>query len=393
MTAEPTSVATDKSTTEPALTTTEPAVKATGAVIREPAVRATGVAIVGCGNIAQAYARQLAAYPEIDLRGVQDVAQDRAATLAAEHGVRAYGSLADLLADPGVDIVANLTAHHAHYPVTLACLKAGKHVHSEKPLALRYAEAAELVRLAGERGLRLGGAPATFLGEAQQTALKMLREDAVGQVRLVYGEVNWGRIEVWHPDPVGFYEVGPLFDVGVYPLTLVTAALGPARRVSAFAAVVHPRRRRLDGSEFTITTPDYVVANVEFDGGALLRLTCDFYVDNRNTHQHGLEFHGDTGSLLLHSWHDFDAALELAALNAEPRPVTPLREPYPGVEWGRPVRDLAAAVREGRPHRATGQQAAHVVEILCATRESYDKGGPVDLVSTFDPPAPMDWAR
>ncbi|MEV4837298.1 Gfo/Idh/MocA family oxidoreductase [Nonomuraea sp. NPDC049486] len=353
----------------------------------------TGVAIVGCGNIAQRYAADLASYPEIELRGVQDVDPARAGTLAAAHGVRAYATMDELLADPGVDIVVNLTAHKAHYEVIRRALEAGRHVHSEKPLALRYEEAAELVTLAGERGLRLGGAPATFLGESQQTALKLLREEAIGRVRLVYAEVNWGRIEVWHPEPVGFYEVGALFDVGVYPLTIATAALGPARRVTAFASTLHPQRTRLDGLPFTLTTPDYVVANIEFEGGVLLRLTCDFYVDQRNTHQKGMEFHGDGGSLLLRGWHDFDAPLEIAAFREEPRPVKPLREPYAGVEWGRAVRDLAAAIREGRPHRATGQQAAHVVEILCAARASYEKGGTVELVSSFEPPAPMSWAE
>lgn len=352
----------------------------------------TGVAIVGCGNIAQRYAADLAAYSEIELLGAQDAIPGRAETLTAAHGGRAYATLDELLADPRVDIVVNLTAHKAHYEVIRRCLEAGRHVHSEKPLALRYEEAAELVALADERGLRLGSAPATFLGESQQTVLKLLREQAVGRVRLVYAEVNWGRIEVWHPEPVGFYEVGALFDVGVYPLTIATAALGPARRVTAFAATLRPDRTRLDGTPFTLSTPDYVVAGLEFDGGVQLRLTCDFYVDGHNTRQHGMEFHGDDGSLLLHGWHDFDGRIELSAFREPPQPVTPLREPYRGVEWGRAVRDLAAAIREDRPHRATGRQAAHVVEILCAARTSYEKGGTVELTSTFDPPAPMDWA-
>ncbi|GAA0373676.1 hypothetical protein GCM10009530_25110 [Microbispora corallina] len=352
----------------------------------------TGVAIVGCGNIAARYAADLARYPEMRLAGAHDVLPERAEALAAPHGGRVYGSLEEVVADDAVDIVVNLTVHRAHYDVIRRCLEAGKHVHSEKPLALTREEAADLVEIAESRGLRLGCAPATFLGEAQQTALKLLREGRVGPVRLVYAEVNWGRIEAWHPEPDGFYAVGPLFDVGVYPLTIVTAALGPARRVTAFASVVHPRRRRLDGAEFTITTPNYVVANVEFDGGVLLRLTCCFYVGNDSTRQKGLEFHGDDGSLLLESWHDFDPPLEVRAPGRDPEAIPLLREPYRGVEWGRAVRDLAAAIREGRPHRATGRQAAHVVEILCAAKESYESGKPVDLTSDFTPPAPMDWA-
>jgi predicted dehydrogenase len=350
------------------------------------------VAIVGCGDIAQPYADSLAAYPEIALRGMYSRTAEKAERLAARYGARVYSSLPDLLADPGVDIVVNLTVHSAHYEVTRACLEAGKHVYSEKPLALRHEEAAELVALADARGVRLGAAPATFLGEGQQTALRLLRDGAIGRVRLVYAEVNWGRIEVWHPEPVSFYEVGPLFDVGVYPLTLATTALGPARRVTAFASVVAPERATLDGRAFTVTTPNYIVANVEFDDGVLLRLTCDFYVDNGNTEQRGMEFHGDDGSLLLDSWHDFDTRVRLAGFRAEPREVPPLREPYRGVEWGRAVRDLAAAVVEGRPHRATGRQGAHVVEILNATRLSYETGRPVTLSSSFEPPAPLEWA-
>ncbi|MBP2703707.1 Gfo/Idh/MocA family oxidoreductase [Microbispora sp. RL4-1S] len=352
----------------------------------------TGVAIVGCGNIAARYAENLAGYPEMRLVGAYDVQPERARTLADPHGARVYGSLDEVVADDEVGIVVNLTVHRAHYEVIRRCLEAGKHVHSEKPLALTHEEAAGLVALAESRGVRLGCAPATFLGETQQTALKLLREGGIGRVRLVYAEVNWGRIESWHPEPEGFYEVGPLFDVGVYPLTIVTTALGPARRVTAFASVVRPDRVRKDGTPFTITTPDYVVANVEFDGPVTLRLTCDFYVNNEGTRQRGLEFHGDDGSLLLESWHDFDQALDLWTPGGPPRPVAPVREPYPRVEWGRAVRDLAAAIREDRPHRATGRQAAHVVEILCATRESYETGKPVELTSAFTPPAPMDWA-
>src|SRR6185295_17646095 len=131
------------------------------------------------------------------------------------------------------DIVINLTVHHAHYQVTKRALEAGKHVYSEKPLALTSSEARELVTLAASRGLRLGCSPSTFLGEAQQTAATVIRSGRLGPVRAVYAEVNWGRIETWHPAPAPFYDVGVLVDVGVYPLTLLTAFLGPARRVQA----------------------------------------------------------------------------------------------------------------------------------------------------------------
>ena len=134
-----------------------------------------GIGIVGTGNIAGGYARDIATHPEIRLVAATDLQPDRAAAFAETHGCRAHASLDDLLVDPDVDIVVNLTVHHAHYDVTSRALEAGRHVYSEKPLALTPDEARELVDLAAERGLRLGCSPSTFLGEAQQTAAATIR--------------------------------------------------------------------------------------------------------------------------------------------------------------------------------------------------------------------------
>src|SRR3954453_10575297 len=127
-----------------------------------------GIGIVGTGNIAGGYARDALTHPEIRLVAATDLDPERAAAFAAEHGCRFHPDLDGLLADPEIDIVVNLTIHHAHYEVTKRALEAGRHVYTEKPLALHAAEARELVALAGDRGLRLGSSPATFLGEAQQ---------------------------------------------------------------------------------------------------------------------------------------------------------------------------------------------------------------------------------
>jgi predicted dehydrogenase len=349
--------------------------------------------IVGCGNIAGAYADDLSRFAEVDLRGVTDVDPERARAFAAKYGVRAYGSVAELLADPEIEVVVNLTSHHAHHEVSRRALEAGKHVHSEKPLAMTAREATDLVELAREKGLRLGCSPATFMGEAQQTVMKWVREGRIGTVRVVYAEANWGRIEAWHPAPSGFYEAGALFDVGVYPLTIATAMFGPARRVTAFGTVVHPHRRTADGTEFTVTTPDWVTAAVELADGVVLRLTATFYVPG-SSRQRGMEFHGDDGSLVIDSWQDFDTPITWTRFGeGEPVPVAPVREPHPGIEFGRAVQDLAHALAEDRPHRATGTHAAHVVEILDAVRRSYRNRTAVEVTSAFDAPTAMEWAR
>ena len=192
-----------------------------------------GIGIVGTGNIAGGYARDILTHPEIRLVAAMDLDPVRAADFAATHGCRAHASLDELLADDAVDVVVNLTVHHAHVEVSRRALEAGRHVYSEKPMALHAAEARALVALAAERGLRLGCSPATFLGEAQQTAAAWIRDSRLGTVRAIYADVSWGRIETWHPSPGAFFDVGVMVDVAVYPLTLATSMVGPARTVRA----------------------------------------------------------------------------------------------------------------------------------------------------------------
>jgi len=163
------------------------------------------------------------------------------------------------------------------------------------------------------------------MGEGQQTAWKLIREGRLGTIRLAYAEVNWGRIESWHPAPGPFYQVGALWDVGVYPLTILTTMFGPARRAWAYGTILHPDRETSAGVPFHIETPDFVVAVVELEDGPLIRLTTDFYVSRRSSKQDGIEFHGDLGTVYLSTWHDFDATVEFARFNQPFSPVPPVR--------------------------------------------------------------------
>ena len=347
------------------------------------------VAIAGTGVIAKGYAERIAQVVPVTLVGATDILPERAAAFAETHGVRAYPTLDELLADPEVDCVVNLTIPSAHVAVTRAALEAGKHVHTEKPMAQRAEDAQALAALARERGLRLSSAPATLLGEAQQTAWKLLRDGIVGDVKVVYAECNWGRIESWHPEPESLYESGPLVDVGVYPLTIVTAMFGPARRVSAYATIVQPVRTRKDGREFTLTTPDFWVCEVEHESGVLTRLTATFWV--KPSKQRGLELHGTTGSLWLPDWAGSNSRIMLTRDGEGYEQLPPLREPYGGIDWAAALVDLDEALRDGRPHRLSAEHAAHVIEILDAADEART-GRPVDVTSTFERPAPMPWA-
>lgn len=351
------------------------------------------LAIVGCGNIAGPYTKDIKRRSNLSIVGFSDLDPARAKAFAHEHGGKAYGSLPELLADPEVGLVVNLTIFNAHYEVIKQALMAGKHVYSEKPLTLEYAQAKELIELAQSKGLRLAGAPITFLGEAQQAAMGMIKSGKLGAVRLVYAEANHGRIESWHPNPVPFYAVGPMLDVGVYPLALLTATFGPARRVTAFARTLRPDRVTKDGTPFRVETPDYYAVNLEFPDGPLVRLTANFYVSGKTQQGEGIEFHGDEGSLALGSWFGADGVLKYAPFGGEYAEVEVTPKAAAGIDWSRGLDDFARALEAGRPSRVTGEQAAHIVEILEATNTSVRTGQPVELRSGFTPPALVDWAE
>ena len=342
------------------------------------------VAVVGCGNISGAYGETMSAYRSLRIAGATDVDRALSAAFVERFGGVDYPSLDDVLGDPSVDAIVNLTVPAAHAEVTTAALNAGKHVHSEKPLAGSYAAARSLVELAADRGLRLSCAPITFMGEAQETARRLVDSGAIGRVRVAYAEVNGGRIESWHPRPQPFYRIGPFADIAVYPLTILTAIFGPARRVTANATIVYPDRATLGGESFTPAAPDFGVAVLELESGTIVRLTANFYVP-RIANRNGIELHGDAGSIFLSDWQQFDAAVELAPFGEQYRAV-PVENPFRGTDWGRALDDLSGAIGSGRPQRATGAHAAHIVEILDAISASVADGSTVAVTSSFSRP-------
>jgi predicted dehydrogenase len=350
------------------------------------------VGIVGCGNIATPYAEAIARDAGVELVAAFDALPGRAEELTAAFGGTPYSTLDALLADDRVEIVVNLTAAAAHAAVSRAALEAGKHVHSEKPLALRHDDARALVELACERGLGLGSSPATLLGEAQQTMWKLVRDGAIGEVRVAYAEANWGRVESWHPTPSTILSVGAMGDVGVYPLAILTAIFGPVRAAVGYSTMVLAERADRAGVPFTIDRDDFGVAVLEHEGGLVSRITASFYTTAG--YQRGIELHGDDGIVWLPTWGEANSRVLLSPTgNADDyADVEPLRPPYDGIDWARPLVDLAEAVADRRPPRASGEQAAHIVEVLDAIERSSRDGGKVSVRSTFPQPEPMPWA-
>ncbi len=372
------------------------------------------VAIVGCGFVADLYMKTRVGHPRLEVVGAADRDPARAARFADAHGVSAYPSLDALLADPRPDVVLNLTNPHAHFDVSKACLEAGKHVYSEKPLALKLSEAQELADLAERRDLLLSSAPCSLLGETAQTLWKALRDDVVGRVHLVYAEQDEGLVHRmpyrhWR-SPSGLpwpwrdeFEVGCTVEHAGYYLTWLPAFFGPARRVTAFSSCVVADKRTDPPLESS--APDFSVAAIEFESGVVCRLTCSIVA----SHDHSLRIFGEEGILRTDDcWHYGSPVKVQRRFNVRRRAVTsPWKRRLPPVrKWDPPFRhrgaqqmdfcrgvaELADSLEEDRPCRLSTRFSLHVNELVLAISTAGASGASTAISSSFDPIEPMPWA-
>lgn len=277
---------------------------------------ATGIAFVGCGFVADFYAFNLRMHPELRLVGMFDRDRARLLTLQGAHGGRAYRNLEELLSDPAVEIVVNLTDPASHHGVSKAALLAGKHVYSEKPLALSTQQAADLVETSERLGLLLSSAPCIHLGNSLQGLGAAVRDGLIGRPRLVYAELDDGPIHLMQPgdwaSPSGIpwpwrneFQMGCTIEHAAYHVSWMVMLFGPVAAVSATAARLvadkHP-----DLAEHEVG-PDLSVAVLRFESGVIARLTCSIVA----SHDHSLRIVGDKGELSLDEiWHG-DAPVRL----------------------------------------------------------------------------------
>jgi predicted dehydrogenase len=398
------------------------------------------IAIVGCGFVADYYMSTFPNHPELELAGVMDRDPQRASAFAKFWKIpRVYSSLDDLLNDPKVEIVLNFTNPSSHYTVSHAALTAGKHVYSEKPLAMIFNEAEALVDLAEKKGLSLSGAPCSLLGEAAQTIWRALRQGMAGKTRAVYAELDEGMLHLmdfrkWTtPSGISWpsvdeFEVGVALEHAGYYVTWLAAFFGPARSVTAYASCQVPEKD--SAVEPDRMGADFSVGVIEFASGVVARLTCSLVA----THDHSLRIFGDAGILSCKDGWTYDSPVYFERLNIPckpgrravriqpeskilngawnflapkilrepgPIPIPPARESkfqsYPPnthhMDFARGVAEQAAALSEGRPCRLSARFMLHVNEIVLALQPPRGASGTCTMTSTFDPIAPMPWAK
>jgi predicted dehydrogenase len=323
------------------------------------------VGVIGCGMIGRRYVEHSAAYDAWRPVACADLDTAGADAFAAEFGLRAEPVDA-LMADPDVDLVLNLTPPAAHAPLVRAALDAGKHVYTEKPLAATADAGRKLVAEAQQRGLRLGCAPDTFLGSAYEAARRLVAGGTIGTPLGAAATMLVGGPESWHPNAEMFYRDGggPLLDTAPYYLSALISLLGRVEAVAGFTETPTPERTLGTGPRaghvIVVEVPTHSVAILRFAGGALGTLTVGF--ESRNQYLSDMRLFGTAGSLSLPDANAFEGDVLLTTGGGTPEPV--LYESYGDREArGLGIQDLAEALREDRPHRASGELALHVLEV------------------------------
>ena len=350
------------------------------------------IGVIGVGTISRQYFEQFTNLPNLRLVAVADLDVDRASAVGAEQGVEGL-SVDALLAHPGIDAVLNLTIPQAHAEIALRALDAGKHVYGEKPLALTTAEAAPILERAKALGLRVGSAPDTVLGTGIQTARALLDAGRIGAP--VGASVAWSAPghELWHAAPAFYYQpgAGPLFDMGPYYLTSLVTFFGPVVRVSG--ATSRSSRERtvatgpLAGTVIPVDVDTHVTAILEHASGVISTVTVSFEV--WATRVPKFEVYGTAGTLEVPDQNMFSDAVQLATADDREFRDVAVAAGYADAGRGYGLADLARALETDRPHRASGELAFHILEIMEAVTRAGAQHAVVELSSTVERPAPV----
>ncbi|MDR1905257.1 MAG: Gfo/Idh/MocA family oxidoreductase [Treponema sp.] len=354
------------------------------------------IGIVGVGNISGIYLKNLTGMfgKRIKVTAVTDLIHERAAKANADYGIPHILKTSDLINSPDVDIILNITQPPDHYGVALEAVTAGKHVYDEKPLCAKREEAEEVLKVAAANKVRVGGAPDTFLGAGIQTCRKLLDDGWIGQpVAATAFMANHGH-EHWHPGPAFYYKKGggPMFDMGPYYLTALVSLLGPVVRVSGSAKQSFQSRtitsEPLNGTVIDVEVPTHIAGVLDFASGAVGTVITSFDV-----YSHTLPFieiYGSEGTLRVPDPNTFGGPVYVKRYRAENWSEIPLLRNFPENSRGLGITDMAEAVSEGRPHRASAEMTYHVLDVMHGIHDASASGIYYQVKSTCERPAPLN---
>lgn len=361
------------------------------------AQRKLNVGVIGCGNISGIYLQNSQNLEAIRPVACADLEIERARAKAREYGVQRAVTVDEMLSDPEVHCILNLTIPGAHFDVAMRAVEAGKHVYNEKPLCVRREQAEKLMAAAKRRNVRIGCAPDTFLGAGLQTCRALIDSGAIGRPVAATANMICHGHESWHPDPAFYYHVGggPMLDMGPYYLTALVSLLGPVARVGGLTRVTFPTRTITSepkrGESIKVEVPTHVVGLLDFANGAAGTITTTFDVWSSTAPL--LEVHGTEGSMSVPDPNGFGGPVKLWKPGRNIWEEVPVKRRYSENSRGIGLADMAQAIAAGRPTRASGELAFHVLDIMETIHDAAHQGKTLELRTTCDRPAALteDW--
>jgi len=351
----------------------------------------TRIGLIGCGNISRAYLTAMRSFPVLNIVACADIDPAAARNTEAAFGPRAV-EVEELLGDPDIEVVLNLTIPAAHTAVNTAALEAGKHAYCEKPFGLDIGEGRKVLELAAARGLRTGCAPDTFLGGGQQTVRALIDADAIGRPVAATAFMMIHGHESWHPNPGFYYEPGggPLFDMGPYYLTTLVNMLGPVKRVAAISGRGFEQRtiasEAKHGEIIDVEVDTHVAGTLEFDDGAIATVVMSFDVWKHSNRF--IEVHGTKASISVPDPNQFGGPVMISGRDRSWQEV-PLSHGYTENMRSLGLADMCSAIQQDRPHRCSGELAFHILEVMSAFQRSSDEGRHIDVSSRVERPEPL----
>ena len=349
------------------------------------------VGLIGCGNISNAYFAGCKPFDVLQIVACADLDPARAEAKAREHNVRAC-TVDDLLRDPAIQIVLNLTIPGAHAEVNAAIIAAGKHPYCEKPLAVNREDGRKTLAAGKRKRVRIGCAPDTFLGGGIQTCRKLIDNGVIGEPVAATAFMACHGHESWHPSPEFYYQTGggPMLDMGPYYITALVNLLGPVKRVTGSTRITFSERlitsQPLHGKRIKVEAPTHYSATMDFANGAIATFVASFDVWSHNLPI--FEIYGTDGSLSVPDPNGFGGCVRVRRAQDKEWSEVPLTHSA-DVGRGIGVADMAYGLVGGRPHRASGDLAYHVLEVMCGFQEASERGRHINIASTCARPAPL----
>ena len=362
------------------------------------------IGLIGCGHIAETYFRAEKYFNNIKIIKCADINEKASKRCALNYGIKST-TVNELLKDKQIEIILNLTIPKSHYQISKKALINGKHVYSEKPLAINLNDGKKLLKISKKKKLYLGNAPDTFLGGGIQKSKELVEKNIIGNVKLGNAVFAFPGIQSYHPNPEPWFtkkEGGPVIDMGPYYITALVNLLGPAKKVSS--TIIQGQKYRTigigpkKGKKFKVECPTTYLSTITFKNNSVIRLTLSFdVIAHQRNH---IELYGEKGSMIVpdpnmfggsvltcnklgDNWREFKTSkMPLGRINIRTQSSraneTPTNANYRGVG----LSEMAYSIENKRKHLCSGEISLHVLDIITSIMKAA-RSGKIQYINTF----------